>query len=75
MFHLRVFAPSVSAMTLVWNYKKYATGIQEIDDQHLEVFVLVNELLAALESGEPRAKISDRLDVLADHAVRHFACD
>jgi len=62
-------------MALVWNDNKYATGIREVDDQHREVFVLVNELLSALESGESRERISGRLDLLADHAVRHFECE
>ena len=62
-------------MALVWNDRSYATGIQEVDDQHREVFGLVNDLLSALESGESREKLSARLDILADHAVRHFACE
>jgi hemerythrin len=62
-------------MPLVWNEKKYATGFSDVDDQHREMFGLVNELLSALESGESGRKISDRLDVLADHAARHFTCE
>ncbi len=62
-------------MTLVWNDEKYATGFQDVDDQHRKMFGLVNELLSALGSGESRQEISERLDLLADHAVRHFACE
>jgi len=62
-------------MALVWQDDKYATGFRDVDDQHREMFVLANGLLAALESGEPGSKISERLDALADHAVRHFACE
>ena len=62
-------------MALVWKDEKYATGIQEVDEQHRVMFGLVNELLTALEAGEAREKISTRLDALADHAVQHFACE
>ena len=62
-------------MALVWKDEKYATGFREVDDQHREIFVLANGLLTTLESGGPRSKISERLDALADHAVRHFACE
>ena len=62
-------------MALVWKDERYATGIQEVDDQHREMFGMVNGLLSALESGESGREISARLDLLEEHAVRHFACE
>jgi hemerythrin len=62
-------------MALVWSDKRYATGFADVDEQHRQMFGRANELLAALESGEPDEKISARLDDLGDHAARHFECE
>lgn len=62
-------------MPLVWSDRRYATGIEEVDEQHREMFGLANELLTALESGESREQVSARLEDLGSHAVRHFRCE
>jgi hemerythrin-like metal-binding protein len=62
-------------MALVWSDEKYATGFEDVDAQHRQMFGMANELLAALEHGESREKIVARLDTLGDHAVRHFECE
>lgn len=59
---------------LVWS-DRYATGIDEIDEQHETMFAGVNELLAAVEAGVPSEKIGAMLDSLQEHAVLHFECE
>jgi hemerythrin len=55
-------------MGLEWN-AKLETGVERIDNQHKELFRLVNNVL---ESGQ-EVKIEDTLKFLGDYVVQHFA--
>ncbi|MCL2616382.1 MAG: bacteriohemerythrin [Defluviitaleaceae bacterium] len=55
---------------MLWN-KKYETGNQQVDDEHKEIFNLVQKVLnATFESrGE---KVGTIIDFLANYTIQHF---
>jgi len=61
-------------MTLVWG-EQFATGIEEIDDQHKAIFEDVNELLEAARAELPREEIGEIINSLQEHSVLHFECE
>jgi len=52
-----------------------ATGVNEVDNQHKELFRQLALLSDAMKSGQGRAKIEEILDFLGDYVVRHFAAE
>jgi hemerythrin len=62
-------------MTLVWSEARFATGVDEIDVQHRELFDIANSLVDAARQGRPREEVEQILDILHDHAVTHFTCE
>jgi hemerythrin len=50
------------------------TGVDEIDEQHQELFRRAERLVRALESGD-RSEVEPVLHYLADYVVSHFACE
>lgn len=57
-----------------WN-EKYATGIQEIDDQHKELFMLTSRLQAAIKVGKGESIIAKTFTELIDYTRYHFAAE
>jgi hemerythrin len=49
-----------------------ATGVKIIDQQHRKLLGLVNQLYAAMKSGQGQNVLADLLRDLADYTVRHF---
>jgi len=58
-------------MALVWS-SELATGNRQIDDQHLRLFQLCNDLQTALERNEGHAVVSRVLAALSVYVVAHF---
>jgi hemerythrin-like metal-binding protein len=62
-------------MLLVWN-DKLASGSIEIDDQHRELFIRVNDLLRACSAGTPdRKAVQKIIDYLTEYVVFHFGTE
>jgi hemerythrin len=61
-------------MTLQWT-ADLATSVGEIDDQHKELFVRIDGLLAALARGKGREEISKVVQFLSDYVVFHFGVE
>lgn len=61
-------------MKMVWR-EEFATGIEELDDQHKVMFDKVNELLEAVRSGLPDDRIGSLVTSLHEDAVVHFECE
>lgn len=62
-------------MALVWSEARFATGVDEIDAQHREMFDIANRLVDAARQGRPQKEVEQILDLLGKHAVAHFACE
>lgn len=58
-------------LELIWE-EAYGSGHQLIDEQHILLFDLSNALLSALLEGQPASVAEARLDLLLQHAERHF---
>lgn len=54
-----------------WN-PSIATGIERIDEQHKELFRILNDLFDAMTSGRGDAAIDDILDRMIVYAGEHF---
>jgi hemerythrin len=51
------------------------TGVEEIDDQHRELFARVDRLLEASRARRGKEEVSSLLDFLAGYVVEHFASE
>jgi len=51
------------------------TGNSEIDDQHRELFVRIDALLAASRDRRSRAEVGKMLTFLGEYVVSHFAAE
>lgn len=60
-----------SFVRLEWK-KEYESGCQTIDSQHQNLFLLSNDLLAAIISGLPDDQIEALANELTNHMVAHF---
>jgi len=49
------------------------TGYEKIDNQHKQLFAIVNSLMEASSSGKGDAALLRTLDFLADYTIKHFA--
>jgi hemerythrin-like metal-binding protein len=57
-----------------WN-EKYATGIQEIDDQHKMLFVITSRLQDAIKIRRGEAIIAKTFTELIDYTRYHFSVE
>ncbi len=60
-------------MTLEWT-PDLSVGLDEIDDQHRELFRRAGRLLDGLKKGEPE-EIGGLIDFLYEYAVSHFGAE
>jgi len=60
-------------MALEWT-RDLAVGVEEIDEQHQELFRRAERLILALRAGD-RGEIEPLLRYLADYVVSHFDCE
>jgi len=61
-------------MAITWQ-QNLATGIQEIDEQHKELFRRVNALLEACSGGRGKDEVPRVLDFLSDYVRVHFSAE
>lgn len=52
-----------------------AVGVEEIDEQHKELFSRVNDLLAACDEGKGADELLRLLTFLDEYALSHFAAE
>lgn len=61
-------------MAVQWT-QDLATGIEEIDNQHKELFNRINALIDACSKGKGKEELSGVLNFLADYVVMHFGAE
>lgn len=61
-------------MALLWK-DDLITGIDEIDEQHKELFVRIGQLLDACNQGKGKAEVVKTLDFLAEYIEIHFKAE
>lgn len=52
-----------------------ATGVDEIDGQHKEIFSRINKLLEASRQGKGRQAVAGTIDFLEDYVKTHFKAE
>lgn len=57
-----------------WN-DEFKTGHLTVDNQHIELFSMVNDLHESILSGQGKQKTNEILDSLANYVVKHFAAE
>lgn len=55
--------------------KHYSAGIEEIDNQHLELLARFDRFVAALDSNEGRERLAPLVAFLAEYTNTHFATE
>jgi len=58
-------------MTMEWK-KDFEVGLHDIDEQHKELFNIINNLMESINSGRGRQEIEKVLKFLQDYVVDHF---
>lgn len=56
---------------MTWTKESFGTNVSIADEQHREIFSLVNTLNDAVAAGD-RSKVGKDLDALIDYVVMHF---
>jgi hemerythrin len=61
-------------MAIQWD-KSLAVGVKLVDEQHQELFRMVNGLMEALMKGETKAELESLLGFLGRYVVEHFGTE
>ena len=61
-------------MNITWT-EDLRTGVDEIDNQHKDLFSRLNEILEACEHQKGKEEIGTFIDFLADYVILHFATE
>jgi hemerythrin len=61
-------------MAIVWT-ADLATGVNEIDEQHKELFRRINTLLEACREGKGKEEVHKVIQFLEDYVVVHFGSE
>jgi len=56
---------------MIWN-SQYETGNERVDNEHKEIFMRVEKVMASLPDGDA-SSIDSTMDFLASYTVNHFA--
>lgn len=54
---------------------KYVLGLSAVDEQHQNLFILVNKMHDLVVSGEEQSAVGEVLEELIDYTVEHFATE
>jgi len=57
---------------MTWN-ESYSVKVPELDDQHKQLFILINELHEAMKAGQARSMMAKVLDRLIQYTRLHFS--
>ncbi|APW98286.1 long-chain fatty acid--CoA ligase [Halobiforma lacisalsi AJ5] len=55
-----------------WDERRYSTEIDRFDEQHQNLFEILNELHQAMEEGHAEEKLGDTLRELEEYTEYHF---
>ncbi len=61
-------------MSIEWS-DRYSIGVEEIDNQHKELFSRFNSLLCACKEGAGNKEVTRLLQFLGDYVVEHFSAE
>lgn len=61
-------------MAIQWK-DSLATGVQEIDNQHKELFDAINKLFDACSQGKGKEEVDKVIKFLGDYVVLHFGAE
>ena len=61
-------------MAVAWT-EELAIGVEQIDEQHKEIFRRVNALLEACKSGKGKEAVGETVKFLENYVVEHFAAE
>ena len=62
-------------MELIKWTDKYTLGIQEIDNQHKGLVVIINELFTYMSEGKAKEKMEDVFDHLTEYTKKNFSAE
>ncbi len=60
---------------LTWDNSRYSVGVKSIDDEHHQLFGLINDLHDAMLKGQAQSLMGSLLHKLADYTQTHFAAE
>jgi len=61
-------------MAFLWT-PDLTTGIDIIDEQHQEIFIIINKLLATIREGKGKDEIGNTIKFLDNYCKDHFAME
>jgi len=62
-------------MDLIKWTNEYSVGIEEIDNQHKGLIIVINELFSLMSEGKAQSKLIDIFDYLTDYTKKHFKAE
>ena len=71
---IKISKKFLTMATIDWT-EKFSVGVKSIDDQHKELFNLLNNFYAGFEKQTPQNKLLSLIKPLADYASMHFAIE
>jgi len=63
--------PFKELMLMDWK-DEYSVEVNEIDEQHKKIFLLINDLYNAIQEMNTKEKLKEILENLIDYAIYHF---
>lgn len=64
----------MSIKKLEWD-AKYSVGVEELDNQHKQMFATINKLLEIISTGSSEENLADIIDGLIKYKIFHFATE
>lgn len=65
---------ALSNTNIIWN-ESFSVGVKEIDEQHQQLFDIVNRLGNSINAPTSTEKVSDIIKELLDYSVEHFTTE
>lgn len=62
-------------MELIKWTDSYSVGIEEVDNQHKGLVIIINELFSYMSQGKAKENLSDIFDHLTDYTKLHFSVE
>ena len=59
---------------LLWD-EKYSVGVEQIDNQHKQIFAMINELFDTINTNTPAERLGDIVEALIKYKTFHFATE
>ncbi|MFC2152955.1 bacteriohemerythrin [Bacteroidota bacterium] len=62
-------------MDLIKWSEEYSVGIDEIDNQHKALVIMINELFNLISQGKSKSKLEEIFNHLTDYTKKHFTAE